>query len=124
MTNQFKDALDELMPIRGYCPDHFDEDQQVQKECAYFIQDNFETLRFALRIADKLMQEPSKGMCLAGYNHEWSGGYDRQGSHDAGEYMEYTESLRYSFGDSTTGSQAGEVWKAMRGKLLKEAGDE
>jgi hypothetical protein len=34
------------------------------------------------------------------FNHEWDGGYDRQGSHAAGELRHYTEGLRYTFGDN------------------------
>ena len=60
-----------------------------------------------------LPDEPTEAMCKAGAAHEWSGGYDRQGSHASGKYEEYTESLRYAFGDHSSPFAAGEVYMAM-----------
>jgi len=57
--------------------------------------------------------EPSEEMMQAGALHEWSGGYDRQGSHASGKYEEYTESLRYMYGDVSSPFAAAEVYRAM-----------
>jgi hypothetical protein len=58
-------------------------------------------------------KEPTKEMIQAAVNHTWSGGYDRQGSHASGHYEEYTEGLRYAFGDFSSEFAAVEIYKAM-----------
>ena len=52
-------------------------------------------------------------MMKAGAAHEWSGGYDRNGSHASGKYEEYTEGLRHVFGDHSSPFAASEVYEAM-----------
>ena len=58
-------------------------------------------------------REPTLEMLAAGAAHEWSSGYDRQGSHASGEYEDYTLGLRYAFGDNGGEYAAAEIYKAM-----------
>jgi len=116
MTTEYQKALDDLNKVYGN--KHISEVSDEQFGTFYIR--NSDTIRRALKAMDALMGEPSQSMCKAGYNHEWSGGYDRQGSHAEGKYMEYTQSLRQCFGDSVSGYQAGEVWTAMRDQMIAD----
>lgn len=55
MKGNYACALEELRYIEGYCPDHFDENEQVQKECSGYIRDHYRTIRLALEGAVKKM---------------------------------------------------------------------
>lgn len=57
--------------------------------------------------------EATRDMTKAGSEHEWSDGFDRDGSHAAGKYMEYTSSLRMCFGDTGAPTAASESYAAM-----------
>jgi len=63
-------------------------------------------------ILDELM-EPGEGAIEAGAEHEWSGGYDRQTSHDIGAYVEYKEGLKYMCWNAGNAVAALEVWQAI-----------
>lgn len=65
--HDYKAALDEMKSLSGYCPDHFDESPNCQQDCALFIRERMDTIIHALKIADKLMQEPSDNAIRAGH---------------------------------------------------------
>jgi hypothetical protein len=46
-------------------------------------------------------------------NHEWPGGYDRNGSHAAGEYCEYVEGLKSVFAEHHAAVYAEELASAV-----------
>ena len=61
MKENYACALDELRAIEGYCPDHFDENDLVQKECAGYIRDHYRTVRIALEGAVNNMSHQTVG---------------------------------------------------------------
>lgn len=64
---EYREALEALTGIEGYCTDHF-ELPQVQYETAIFIRDHEKTIKRALKLAEKISQEPSQGMIKEGHD--------------------------------------------------------
>lgn len=58
-------------------------------------------------------REPTPEMLDAGANCEWHGGYDRNGSHAASEYVEYKIAVKDYFGEHGAVTAAQEIYRAM-----------
>jgi len=58
-------------------------------------------------------REPTPEMLAAGANCEWSGGYDRDGSHAANEYVDYKIAVKDYFGEHGALTAAQEIYRAM-----------
>jgi hypothetical protein len=75
----------------------------------------------AAKAALQSLLQPDEGTVEAMAKHEWSGGYDRDGSHAAGAYVEYVDGLEHMTSETNARVIASEVFTAAIEHMLKGA---
>jgi len=76
--------------------------------------------RAQARAALSALKEVDEGVVEAMANHEWSGGYDRNGSHEADMYVEYVDGLSAMVGQERAKVIASEIFTAAIDHILGE----